>query len=302
MWIGLFPELSEVGGIQQVSRHAGGVLLKMARERNLPCQLLGFNDARGLGSFRVGLEEYSFRGFGRDKLALVSFLLRAVPQLEVLYIGHVNLAPLGLLLRLVRPRIKYWVVAHGIEVWQPLPILRRFALRQAWGVLSVSAYTANQMIGSQKLNPQKVFLLPPALDPSFMQAVCQENTLPQSGRMLLTVGRLISAEPGKGVDSVIQVLPEVLKDVPDLFYVIIGGGDLQARLEELGRESPARGRILFVGKLTLEQLKHYYSRSDIFVMPSRQEGFGLVFLEAMSLGKPVIAGDRGGAPEIGQST
>jgi glycosyltransferase involved in cell wall biosynthesis len=274
----------------------------MARERNLSCQLLGFNDARGLGSFRVGLDEYNFRGFGRAKAALVSFLLGAVPQLEALYIGHVNLAPLGLLLRLIRPRFKYWVVAHGVEVWQPLPILRRFALRQARGVLSVSAYTADQMIGAQKLNPQRVFLLPPALAPSFIQAVRQENTLPlpQGGPMLLTVGRLISSEPGKGIDSVIKVLPDVLKDVPDLFYVVIGGGDLQARLVELAQESPARGRILFIGKLSLEQLKHYYSRSDIFVMPSRQEGFGVVFLEAMALGKPVVAGNHGGAPEIVQ--
>jgi phosphatidylinositol alpha-1,6-mannosyltransferase len=158
------------------------------------------------------------------------------------------------------------------------------------------------MIGAQKLNPQRVFLLPPALAPSFIQAVRQENTLPlpQGGPMLLTVGRLISSEPGKGIDSVIEVLPDILKDVPDLFYVVIGGGDLQARLEELAQESPARGRILFIGKLSLEQLKHYYSRSDIFVMPSRQEGFGVVFLEAMALGKPVVAGNHGGAPEIVQ--
>jgi phosphatidylinositol alpha-1,6-mannosyltransferase len=114
------------------------------------------------------------------------------------------------------------------------------------------------------------------------------------------VGRLISSEPGKGIDSVIEVLPDILKDVPDLFYVVIGGGDLQARLEELAQESPARGRIVFIGKLRLEQLKHYYSRSDIFVMPSRQEGFGVVFLEAMALGKPVVAGNHGGAPEIVQ--
>ncbi len=302
MWIGLFPELTEVGGIQQVSRHLGAVLMKRALEQGLPGQLLGLNEASGSGSFRVGPDEYSFRGFGRDKAALLAYLLRAAPRLDTLYLGHVNLAPLGLLLRSIRPRIKYWVATHGVEVWEPLPFFRRMGLRSARGVLSVSAFTARQMVNAQKLDPQRVFLLPAALDPSFIQAPSDEKVLPlpPQSRVLLTVGRLVSGEPGKGVNSVIRVLPDVLEVVPDLFYVVIGGGDLQPRLENLARQSPARDRILFIGKLKLEELKHFYSRSHVFVMPSRQEGFGIVFLEAMALGTPVIAGDYGGAPEIVQ--
>jgi glycosyltransferase involved in cell wall biosynthesis len=168
--------------------------------------------------------------------------------------------------------------------------------------MSVSAYTAREMVKTQKLNPQRVFVLSPSLDPSFAQGPCDGVSLPlpPGGRMLLTVARLISSEPGKGVDSVIKVLPKVMKVVPDLFYVIVGGGDLQPRLEEMARESSVRDRIFFIGKLQLEQLKACYSRTDVFVMPSHQEGFGIVFLEAMAFGKPVIAGDHGGAPEIVQ--
>lgn len=303
MWIGLFPELTGVGGIQQVSRHMGAVLMKKSFEQNTPCQLLGLNDARGAGSFRVGSDEYSFRGFARDKRGLASFLLRAAPKLDTLYLGHVNLTPLGLLVRLLRPRINYWVVAHGVEVWESLPVYRRLGLRHAQRVLSVSAYTTKQMIRVQKLDPQRVFLLPPALDPEFIGTSCDGDAvpLPSRGRVLLTVGRLIASEPGKGIDSVIRVFSDVLSVVPDLFYVIVGGGDLQPRLEALAQESPARGRILFTGRLNLEQLKWCYSRSDVFVMPSRQEGFGIVFLEAMTLGKPVIAGDHGGAAEVVQN-
>ncbi len=300
MWIGLFPELSAIGGIQQVSRHTGAALSRIARERSLPCRLLGLNDPSGPGTFLVGRDEYSFQGFGRNKAALLSYLLRAAPRIESLIIGHVNLAPLGLLLRLVRPRIRYWVAAYGVEVWEPLPLHRRLALRGAQGVLSISAHTTNQIVKTQKLNPRSVCALPPALDPDFVLAPCDGNALPipAGPQVLLTVGRLISAEPGKGVDTVIRVLPDVLKEVPNLLYVIVGGGDLKPYLEELAQESPARDHILFAGKPKLEQLVQYYSRSDIFVMPSRQEGFGVVFLEAMALGKPVIAGDRGGAPEI----
>lgn len=302
MWVGVFPELSEVGGVQQVSRHVGAVLVKRARERDLPCQLLGLNDARGQGSFKVGTEDYEFTGFGRDKLALLTNLLRLVPRIETLYLGHVNLAPLGLLLRFIRPHIRYCVVTHGVEVWEPLPILRRLGLRHASSVVAVSAYTAGEIVKAQKLDPQRIFVLCPSLDPSFTQGRRDGVSLPflPGGRMLLTVSRLISSEPGKGVDSVITVLPKVIEAVPDLFYVIIGGGDLQSRLEEMACERSVRDRILFIGKVQLEQLKGFYSRADVFVMPSRQEGFGIVFIEAMAFGKPVIAGDYGGAPEIVQ--
>jgi len=300
MWIGIFPELSEIGGIQQVSRHVSAVLVKNAQALNLPCQLLGLNDPPGQSSFRVGTDEYNFTGFSRNKLALLHRLLRLMPQAHTICFGHVNLSPLGLVLRAFRPRVKYWVVTHGVEVWAPLPMIRREGLRRAQGVISVSSDTAERMVKAQGLERHRVSVVSPALDPAFMEAPCRVDipSLPSNSRMLLTVARLISSEPGKGVDDVIAVLPEVLKVVPDLFYVIIGGGDLKPALESIARESPARDRILFVGKLQLDQLKGYYSRCDVFVMPSRQEGFGIVFVEAMALGKPVIAGNHGGAPEV----
>jgi phosphatidylinositol alpha-1,6-mannosyltransferase len=301
MWVGVFPGLHEVGGIQQVSRHVGAVLVKRALERDVPCQLFGLNDVYGQGSFKVGTDDYGFRGFGRNKMALTYSLLRLMPYIETLYLGHVNLAPLGLLLRLVRPRIQYWVVTHGVEVWEPLPVFRRLGLQRAKRVMSVSEYTAGEMVKAQELTLEKIFVLSPSLDPGFTRP-CDGVSLPlpAGGRMLLTVARLISSEPGKGVDSIIKVLPEVVKVVPDLFYAIIGGGDLQPRLEKMARESPVGDRIFFLGKLQLEQLKGCYLRADVFVMPSQQEGFGIVFLEAMAFGKPVIAGDHGGAPEIVQ--
>ena len=302
MWIGLFPELSEVGGIQQVSRHTAAVLADAVLERSSECALLGLNDPAGSGVFRVGQNEYTFQGFGRNKIKLLFHLLRALPRIETLYLGHVNLAPLGFFLRLVRPRIQYWVVIHGVEVWHPLPIFRRIALQRAQRVLAVSAFTAECAVKAQELDAERVSVLAPALDPSFLEAQCSDDTvpIPTNSTVLLTVGRLVSTEPGKGVDSVIRVLPKLLETIPDLYYVVVGGGDLLPKLEEMARASSARDHILFIGKLRLEELKHYYARADIFVMPSRQEGFGLVFLEAMVLGKPVIAGDRGGSPEVVQ--
>lgn len=298
MWIGVFPELSGIGGIQQVSRQMGAVLAEAARERNLACELFGLNDAYGPGSFQHGEQSYEFTGFARNKAWLFLRLLRSAPGIDRLYLGHVNLAPLAWLLQWLRPRIRYWVIAHGVEVWQPLPLLRRFALRGARGIFSVSAATKTSLVLAQRVPAANVVVLPPALEPAFIQTKCAGHFALPQGRFLLTVGRLVAAEPGKGVDSVIRVLPDLLKAVPDLFYVIVGEGDLRPELEKLARESPDRNRIVFLEKVTVEQLKYCYSRCDVFVMPSRQEGFGLVFLEAMALGKPVIAGCMGGPTEI----
>jgi glycosyltransferase involved in cell wall biosynthesis len=189
-----------------------------------------------------------------------------------------------------------------VEVWEPLSFFRRVALRRAQRVMAVSAYTANAMVKAQKVRPENVFVVYPALDPDFTQEPRDKASLPfpTRGRMLLTVGRLISSEPGKGIELVIKALPELTKIAPDIFYVIVGEGDLQPRLEELARENSVSDRVVFSGAGGLEQLKGYYSRADIYVMPSRQEGFGIVFLEAMIFGKPVIAGAYGGSPEIVQ--
>jgi glycosyltransferase involved in cell wall biosynthesis len=302
MWIGVFPALSQAGGVQQVGRHVGVVLVKHAPERNQPCKLLGLNDARGAGSFKLGAQEYAFTGFGRSKISLLLFLFRRLPRIELLYLGHVNLAPIGLLLRLVRPRLQYCVVAHGVEVWEPLPLFRRVGLQRAQRVMAVSTFTAAAMVKAQKLDRRRVFVLSPALEPEFTQDPLDEPLLsfPRGDRMILTVGRLIASEPGKGVEMVIKALPEVIKAVPDVFYLVVGEGDLQPRLVELARENLIQDRVIFPGAVQVKQLRAYYSRADVYVMPSRQEGFGIVFLEAMFFGKPVIAAKHGGAPEIVQ--
>lgn len=302
MWVGIFSELSGVGGVQHVSRHTGAVLQKLALARNQPCELLGLNDPQGTGSFEVAGDRHLFRGFARGKLELVAYLLRIAARVQMAYIGHAHLAPLGLLLRLVRHGSPYWVAAHGVEVWAPLSPLRRLALGGARGITSVSAFTADEMSKVQGLNRRKMFLLPPALDPNFETPASYGTSLPLPANscIILTVSRLLSSEPGKGVDTVIRALPRLLAVFPSLYYAVVGSGDARPKLEALARENQVLGRVVFAGEQSLAALKAYYRKADVFVMPSCQEGFGVVFLEAMAFGKPIIAANHGGAPEIVQ--
>ena len=300
MWAGVFTALSEIGGIQQVSRHSGAVLEEMARERGESCLLLSLNDQRGLQTFVVANKEYSFRAFGRSKLRLVFHAIRLAPRLRAVYFGHVHLAPLGLLLRLFNHGLRYWVAGHGVEVWYPVSFTQRLALRGVTGVVAVSTFTRDRVITVQGVPQDKVVVLSPGVDPDFDDTPNRKDplSLPPESRVILSVGRLVSSEPGKGIDTLIRALAKVLRAVPNSFYVVVGDGDDRPRLERLARDHDVEDRVLFVGEVKADQLKNYYLRSNVFAMPSRQEGFGLVFLEAMAFGKPVIAANYGGTAEL----
>ncbi len=85
---------------------------------------------------------------------------------------------------------------------------------------------------------------------------------------------------------------------PELYLVVVGEGDDRGRLERLAVEMGVAERVKFLAGLTQEELMACYARCDVFALPSRREGFGLVFLEAMAHGKPVVGGAHGGTPEI----
>jgi glycosyltransferase involved in cell wall biosynthesis len=89
-----------------------------------------------------------------------------------------------------------------------------------------------------------------------------------------------------------------LKTAPDTSLVLVGDGNDRPRLEKIARDLGVSGRAYFLHGLTPDQLFACYANCDVFALPSSGEGFGLVFLEAMALGKPVIGGAHGGIPDI----
>ncbi|WP_181419310.1 glycosyltransferase [Novacetimonas hansenii] len=120
---------------------------------------------------------------------------------------------------------------------------------------------------------------------------------------LLFVGRLASR---KGIDVLLKIAPEILHDFPKAILDIVGDDtilrpDMMTYKEEfLALELPVdiRDRVIFHGRVEEDELKKFYRDCDVFIAPSRYESFGLVFLEAMMFGKPVIGCDAGGGPEV----
>lgn len=301
MILGLFTELLAAGGIQRVGRHTIAVLAGFAQDQRLSCRLLSLNDPTGHHKVQIGDLAFIIRGFGRRKIRFVLAVLAVAPRVRLTYMGHPNFAPLGLLIRLLRPSARYFVAAYGIDVWEPLPRLCRVGLRLSYSVTAPSWFTAEKITEVQRISCRKVKVIPLGLDPDFLTAregVVHSKPAFPSGRMLLTVARLAASDRYKGIEIVIQALPTVLKVVPDTYYMIVGDGDDRFRLECLAKDVGVADHVLFAGPKTDSQLASYYEACDIFVMPSRGEGFGIVFVEAMAFGKPAIGGRHGGTPEV----
>src|SRR5438105_3021705 len=158
MVLGLFGSLLQCGGIERANRLIGAVLTEMACEQGQTCELLSLNEPSGPLSFVMGGRQCSGIGFGREKLRFVARALKVAPRVRVAFVAHPNLAPIGLLLRLRNPGLRYWVATHGIEVWEPLKPLARRALRGAQGVTAPSRFTLEQLLQAQGLEPSKVIL------------------------------------------------------------------------------------------------------------------------------------------------
>lgn len=303
MLIGLFTELAGSGGVQRAGRHVAAVLSEFAASRHMDCRLLSLNDSRELQRMSVGGREFVFTGCERSKARFVATAMRAARRhAKVVLAGHPNLGPVTQTMRIAAPRIRTIVCTHGVEVWEPLPLWRRLALRRASVVLAPSKDTASH-VAEQQVPPERIRVVPWALDPEFeaISANPPHGKLPQGypeGRVILTVGRWLANERYKGMDTLITTLPRLLTRWPELQLVAVGEGDDRAWLEDLAEKNGVNRHVHFLGGLSFADLVACYEACEMFALPSRGEGFGLVYLEAMAFGKPVIGGAHGGAPEV----
>jgi phosphatidylinositol alpha-1,6-mannosyltransferase len=237
--------------------------------------------------------------------ALLTFF-RTVHRLKpdaILY-GHVLLAPLAGAARLLSVRSRHLMLAYGVEVWgdrpeRGVPWWEGFVIRH-WmdRVLAISRYTADRMRAWYGLPGGMCSILACAVDSGATsrpeRTTAPKETVPR--RRLLTVSRLVDRY--KGWHNVIRALPAVLREFPDVEYVIVGDGPLREELKMLAEHSGVGQNVRFSGWLGEEELAKAYGQSDVFVMPSSGEGFGIVFLEAWLHGLPVIAGNRDAATDL----
>lgn len=237
---------------------------------------------------------------GRARLIakLLACLLGQRPQ--HVFCGHINLAPL--VYALCKPlAIPYTVLTYGKEVWEPLPKIYQHALQQADGIWTISRYSRDKACDANGLDPHKVQILPCAIDGDNFTPGQKNPTLVEryglaDAKVLMTVARLWSGDIYKGVDVTIRALPQIAAAFPDVKYLVIGRGDDQPRLAQLAKDLGVADRVVFAGFVPTEELVAHYRLADAYIMPS-QEGFGIVYMEAMACGVPVLSGDADGSAD-----
>ena len=295
--------LSTTGGIQSFSRHfieALGaavssndirVFAKNDNPMTIP-QGNGFRHTSAFGDWPPLLRTPRFAS------ECLRYALQEHPRLIVS--THLHFGPLA---RVVHHAIRtpYVLVAYGVEAWHLNHRYRRKALEKADLVLAVSRYTREWLIREDGLDPERIEILHPTFSTNRFSVLpkslrlLQKYDLELETPVILTVCRLAETERYKGYDQIVRALPKILCVVPNARYLLVGTGPDRPRVEKLVSDVGVADAVILAGFIPDEELAEYYNLCNVFAMPSKAEGFGIVYLEALACGKPVLAGNRDGS-------
>jgi phosphatidyl-myo-inositol dimannoside synthase len=302
---GLFPELLGIGGIQEAGRLTAAALDRIAgRHDSWVTSFQSINDGPGDHEFEIAGQRVSLRGFNRSKVRFVgSALGQSRNGARIVLAAHPYLALPAAWMKSLSPKLKTIVMSHGVEVWNPLPRLRRRALLSADLVLAPSSDTARKLAEVQGVPAADIRKLAWPLNPDFLKMADNPTALPlpknfPEGRVILTVGRWAASERYKGVNDLIRAVAQLQTKFPGLCLAAVGDGDDLPRLEKIAGNMGVSESIRFLTNLSRDEIAACYARCEIFALPSTGEGFGLVFLEAMAFGKPLVGAARGGITDI----
>jgi glycosyltransferase involved in cell wall biosynthesis len=300
-----FPDIFQFkGGIQVYSAFLLQAIAALYPDADL--EVLLKHDSQALPDLPLAAApKYTFAGKYPLLLRTLAYTaqllnagLRSRPDLVIA--SHINFAQAAYWLKRLNGT-PYWAIAHGIEAWNIQNPRLIHALRHADRILAVSEFTRDRLIQAQNLDPAKVLLLPNTFDSDRFQIapkpidLLKRHVLRPEQPIMLTVARLSSSEQYKGYDQILQAMPQLLTLMPNLHYLIVGKGSDRPRIETMIEQLGIQSSVTLVGFVPDAELKDYYNLCDLFAMPSKGEGFGIVYLEALACGKPVLGGNQDGA-------
>lgn len=204
---------------------------------------------------------------------------------------HLHLAPASMAFAARGASIA--AILCGIEAWKPMTWIQRTALDRAHRLVAISQFTRDRFLDANPhFRGRTIDVCHLGVEAS--ASIAQAAGAPPSA---LIVARMAADEQYKGHDALIEMWPDVLAAVPGAVLRVVGDGDDRPRLEQKAAALGLGQHVSFLGRVDDGALRREYAACSVFVMPSRDEGFGLVFVEAMRAGRPCI-GAPGAASEI----
>lgn len=212
---------------------------------------------------------------------------------NIVVCGLINMLPLAWIVSTIT-RAPLLLVIHGVDAWQPhrSKIVNRL-LRKVDYVIAVSETTKQRFAAWSNFPVQRIFILPNCIDTILFQPMPKNPELLkryglEGRKVLMTLARLDSRERYKGIDHIIDIMPELLMNAPSLTYLIVGGGNDLSRLAEKVNTMGLSRNVTFTDYIPEDEKVDHYNIADVFAMPGWGEGFGIVYLEAMACGVPVV--------------
>lgn len=241
----------------------------------------------------------------------VKFGLRSIAiatQSDIVILNHINLSLIGIVIKLINPKCNVCLIAHGIEVWRPLNYIKNIFLKKYCDkIVCVSNFTKAQMVSRHGANPSKCVVLNNAVDPFIRlpdkfekpEYLLNRYGLTHSNQVIFTLTRLASSEQYKGYEQVIKAISNLKKGFPGIKYVLSGQYDSgeEMRIRDLINAYQVNEAVILTGFLSENELTDHFLLADLFVLPSKKEGFGIVFVEALACGLPVICGNADGSTD-----
>lgn len=296
---------STTGGIQKMTRTLGYTLNQIAQNNKWDFELWSAYDHTS-DLMSEYLPASSFKGFGINKL---SFALKTLSKKfsfqDVVILSHINLAVIGLIIKIMNPKCQVWLIAHGIEVWRPFSFIKKRFLKNCDRIICVSNFTRQQMLHWHHIDKDICTVLNNAIDPlmqlpvtfSKPTSLLNRYRLNNSYPIVFTLTRMASTEKYKGHELVIEAIGKLKNKFPHIKYILSGKYDEleDVRINKLIANHDVSDQIILTGFIDEAELTDHFLLADLFVLPSKKEGFGIVFIEAMACGLPVICGNADGS-------
>lgn len=237
--------------------------------------------------------------------AKFKFLLNCIFQYirhrpDYLICCHINFLPIIYYLKKII-NVKYSISIYGIEIIPKLSSIKKKSIIDSDNIITISNYTKKLILDQLPNVEKKIFMLKSSISKNEFKIENKNKDKIQlleldNKKIILTLARL-STDEDKGQHRVLEALPSILKKIPNAVYLIVGGGKDERVNQFLNQNPYLYKSVIFTGTISNEEKNDYYNLADVFVMPSKTEGFGIVFIEALACGLPVICSEGYGCRE-----